>query len=113
MIRPVIGSWAIFALVLASSGLLLLGVVIILMARRLLQPERMTDWKATWVLKRLSPGDLELPFKELRFDIRDEQPAHPLRIPGWWTPADPPSARTMLLLHGFSDAKVGAIAWAP
>ena len=108
-----IQSWAIFALTLLASGLLLLGIVILLMARRLLQPERMTDWKATWVLKRLSPGDLDLPFEEVRFDIRDEQTGRTLRIAGWWILASPPSRRTMLLLHGFSDAKVGAIAWAP
>jgi pimeloyl-ACP methyl ester carboxylesterase len=106
-------SWAVFALVLISSGLLLLAAIILLMARRLLQPERMSDWKATWVLKRLSPGDLNLTFEDLKFEIRDEQTGKPLRIAGWWIAAAAPSQRTMLLLHGYADAKVGAIAWAP
>ena len=41
------------------------------MAGMLLKPPRMTDGKATWVLKRLSPGDLGLPFEELSFEVRD------------------------------------------
>jgi pimeloyl-ACP methyl ester carboxylesterase len=113
IISPVTASWAVFALVLIASGVLLLGVIILLMARRLLQPERMTDWKATWLLKRLSPGDLGLGFEDLKFQIKDEQTGHPLKIAGWWIPAQPASQRTMLLLHGWADAKVGAIAWAP
>ena len=46
-----------FALVLITSGLLLATALVVLMARTLLRPSRMTDAKATWVLQRLSPGD--------------------------------------------------------
>src|ERR1700712_3899591 len=91
--------WLIFAVVLASSGMLLAGALIYLMARMLLRPSRMTDGKAVSVLRRLSPGDLSLPFEEIQFDVRDEQTGKPLRIAGWWIPAAAKSTRTMLLLH--------------
>src|SRR5207302_6039464 len=78
------------------------------------RPERMTDAKATVVLQRLSPEDLGLKFEEQRFDVRDEQTGKPLRIAAWWIPtANAPSPRTILLIHGRGDAKVGAVAWAP
>src|SRR5688572_14549042 len=95
------------------------------MARTLLRPTRMTDAKATWILKRLSPGDLDLNFEDLKFRVRDEQSGEPLDIAAWWIPASAGRAgagagaggagltRTVLLIHGYADAKVGAIAWAP
>jgi uncharacterized protein len=117
--------------------------MIILLARTLLRPTRMTDGKATWVLQRLSPGDLKLNFEELKFQVRDEQTGKPLTIAAWWIPArtgysggggggggkgtgagggggagagggaGTGTTRTILLIHGYADAKVGAIAWAP
>jgi pimeloyl-ACP methyl ester carboxylesterase len=95
--------------------------MILLLARTLLHPERMNDGKATWVLKRLSPGDLKLNFEDLQFRVRDEQTGKPLDIAAWWIPAGGAggagggvtSTRTILLIHGYADAKVGAIAWAP
>jgi pimeloyl-ACP methyl ester carboxylesterase len=88
------------------------GVAIVLMAEGLLRPPRMTDGKAVWVLRRLSPGDLNLPFEEVWFDVRDARGAS-LRIAGWWIPATEMSDRCVVLIHGYADAKVGAIAWAP
>jgi pimeloyl-ACP methyl ester carboxylesterase len=110
----VIHDWLIFALVLAASGLLLLAGTLALMASVLLRPERMTDAKANLVLRRLSPADLALRYQDLHFDVRDEQTGRPLRIAAWWIPAPASSSdRTILLIHGRGDAKVGAIAWAP
>src|SRR5436309_1814370 len=83
------------------------------MARTLLRPNRMTDAKALTLLRRLSPGDLGLDFEDVRFEVRDEQTGKPLRLAAWWIPAEELSHRTVLLLHGYADAKVGAIAWAP
>ena len=106
--------WVAFIFVLLASGAIAAGTLIVLMARTLLRPTRMTDGKATWVLKRLSPGDLDLRFEDLQFQVRDEQTGRTLNLAGWWIPsAGVTSNRTILLLHGYADAKVGAIAWAP
>jgi pimeloyl-ACP methyl ester carboxylesterase len=109
------------AAVLLVAGLVLSAFVIWLMARSLLRPPRMTDGKAVWVLKRLSPGDLGLQFEDVSFDVRDPRSGAPLSIKGWWIPAAggggaenlESSSRCVVLLHGYADAKVGAIAWAP
>ncbi|MEA2711435.1 MAG: uncharacterized protein QOF78_4036 [Phycisphaerales bacterium] len=102
-----------FALVLLASGLLAAATLLVLMARTLLRPTRMSDGKATWILKRLSPGDLNLKFEDLKFQVRDEQSGKPLNLAAWWIPSGDSSTRTVLLIHGYADAKVGAIAWAP
>lgn len=99
--------------VLFATGASVCALVIYLMARMLLKPPRMNDGKALMVLQRLSPSDLGLAFEELSFDIRDEATGDPLRIAAWWIPAKSPVNRTVLLIHGYGDAKVGAIAWAP
>jgi pimeloyl-ACP methyl ester carboxylesterase len=109
----------ILGMVLLVAGLVLGATMVALMARSLLRPPRMSDGKAAWFLKRLSPGDLGLPFEELSFDVRGEHTGRALRISGWWIPTDGGDAhrrasdRCVVLLHGYADAKVGAIAWAP
>ncbi len=105
----------VFPLVLFCTGGLIYIAVAALLARMLLMPPRMTDGKALHVLKRLSPGDLALPFQDVSFDVFDARRGEPhkLRITGWWIPGSPFTDRTVLFLHGFADAKVGAIAWAP
>jgi len=85
---------------------------VVLMAEGLLRPPRMNDGKAMWLLRRLSPGDLGLNFEETWFRVRDQRGA-PLRLAAWWIPAAGTSDRCVVLLHGYADAKVGAIAWAP
>src|SRR6476620_7955891 len=102
-----------FIAVLLVSAILLTALLIVMLARTLLRPERMNDGKAILRLHRLSPGDLSLRFADVHFDVRDEQTGKPLHIAGWWIPADASSDQTILLLHGYSDAKVGSIAWAP
>ncbi len=99
-------------LMLLAGLILLLSLLTWLMARFLLRPPRMTDSKATWVLKRLSPLDIGLSFTPINFSIRDELSKKPLQIAAWWIPREN-SDKTVLLLHGYADAKVGAIAWAP
>jgi pimeloyl-ACP methyl ester carboxylesterase len=109
------GSFLLLALVLAAVGVLLAGAAAYVMARALVRPPRMTDGKAAWVLKRLSPGDLGLAYEETAFDVRDEAAGggKPLRLSAWWIPCPGASGRCAVLLHGYADAKVGAIAWAP
>lgn len=97
---------------LLLSGLLASLAAIALMAEALLRPPRMNDGKAVYLLRRLSPGDLGLKFEEVWFGLRDERGA-PLRLAAWWIPATHDSDRCVVLIHGYADAKVGAIAWAP
>ena len=100
---------------LLAAQLLMIGGVIFIMARMLLRPERMNDPRAAFVLKRLSPADLGMRFEPLKFRVRDEHTGGPLELAAWWIPCPDPSAngRCVILIHGYADAKVGAIAWAP
>ena len=101
----------ILILLLAAAALVLL--VAHFVGRLIVSPPRMTDGKAAWVLKRLSPGDLGLPFRPMTFSIRDHRTQRPLTLAAWWIPHPVPSGKCVILLHGYADAKVGAIAWAP
>ena len=107
----------LLAVVLAVLGVVLAAVTVALMAWSLLRPPRMTDGKAAWLLQRLSPGDLNLPYEDARFTVRDQRTGQALRLAAWWIPCPPAAGkstdRCVVLLHGYADAKVGAIAWAP
>jgi pimeloyl-ACP methyl ester carboxylesterase len=107
--------WIELSLILLAAAALLAAIVITLMSRLLLRPPRMTDAKAVWVLKRLSPGDLGLAFQCVTFDVRDQHDpgGKPLKLAAWWIPHPTAAGRCAILLHGYADAKVGAIAWAP
>ncbi len=106
---------ALFTLVgmLLALGVVLGGAVVALTAWSILHPPRMSDGKAVYRLRRLSPGDLGLRFDLEQFTVRDARTARPMRVAAWWIPAPSPSAATAVLVHGYADAKVGAIAWAP
>ncbi len=99
--------------VLLLVGLLLTVVTIALMAFILLHPPRMTDGRAAWRLKRLSPGDLRLSYSDVNFKVRDELTGKSINLAAWWIPHPKANGRCAILLHGYGDAKVGAIAWAP
>src|SRR5215212_15570 len=99
-------------LVLLAGLLILLASLAYLMARFLLRPPRMSDGKAAWLLKRLTPLDLGLSFTPVNFTVRDELTKKSLQIAAWWM-ARNASSKSVILLHGYADAKVGAIAWAP
>src|SRR5205814_2391808 len=46
--------------------------------------------------------------------VRDEHSGRRLHLTAWWIPAPSPDAdKCVVLIHGYGDAKVGAIAWAP
>ncbi len=101
-------------LLVVAAGLC--AVLIGMMARHLLVPPRMTDGKAIYLLKRFSPEDLGLPYEPIDFTV-DDTASRPfgrsIRIAAWLIPAHVPSSRTVMIVHGYSDAKVGGIAWAP
>jgi pimeloyl-ACP methyl ester carboxylesterase len=104
--------WLSLLAMLVLCAAIASGAAVVLMAEGLLRPPRMTDGKAVWVLRRLSPGDLGLVFEEVSFDVRDKQ-GKSLRIAAWWIPAAETSDRCVVMIHGYADAKVGVIAWAP
>lgn len=81
------------------------------MSTMLIRPPRMNDGKAALVLKRLSPSDVGLKFEPKSFDVREES-GRLLKIAAWWMPCES-SRATVVLIHGYADAKVGALAWAP
>lgn len=97
---------------LICGGFLWIGLCA-LMAWSILTPPRMSAGKAIYLLRRLSPGDLGLSFEEQPFTVRDAGSGRKLHIAGWWIPASPASRRCAVLIHGYADAKVGAIAFAP
>jgi pimeloyl-ACP methyl ester carboxylesterase len=102
-----------FLFMLLATGLLVFLLAAYLMARGLLRPPRMSDGKASYLLRRLSPADLGLGFTPITFNIRDQQTNQPLILTSWWIPHTAPSDKSVILLHGYADAKVGALAWAP
>ena len=102
---------AIWLLVFAVVGVLVCGGACALTAWALVHPPRMTDGKALWVLRRLSPEDLGMPFEDVAFHVRDEH-GKPLKIAAWWIAHPEARGRCAVLVHGYADAKVGAIAWA-
>src|SRR3982751_4839137 len=99
-------------LMLLAGGLVLLAILTFLMAHFLLRPPRMSDGKAAYMLNRLTPADLGLNFIPITFNVRDQRNNQPLRISAWWIPHNS-SNKTAIVLHGYADAKVGALAWAP
>jgi alpha-beta hydrolase superfamily lysophospholipase len=108
-----LGAVVLLAIVLLAAGMVLAAVVTFIMARMLLSPARMTDGKAAYVLQRLSPGDLGMHFQVKSLHVRDQRSGQQLKMAAWWIPHPAKSEQTVVLIHGYADAKVGAIAWAP
>lgn len=91
----------------------------------LLCPPRMTDGKAAYRLRRVSPMDVGMAFEEFAVEVAGsaggggagnggagDRGEKRLKIAAWMIPAEG-SHRLALLVHGYADAKVGALAWAP
>lgn len=100
-------------LLMLSGAVVLVAATIVAMARMLLRPKRMSDARALRLLNRLTPADLGIDFDPITFVVHDERSGKPLRLSAWWMPHPAKTAQTVVLLHGYSDAKVGVIAWAP
>ncbi len=102
---------------LAAAGLVFYGLMVWVFARTLLTPTRMTDGRALALLGRMGPADVGLA------DVAWQLVEMVVRTMGreeifksWWIPAAAGSARpdtTLLLVHGFADSKIGALAWLP
>lgn len=106
------------ALILLALGGLLAGVVAWWLGRQLHRPPRMTGGRALARLGRLTPADVGMNYEPLAFDVPRE-PDMPatgrLRLMAWRLPhpAESVVTRTVVLLHGYGDSKIGALAWAP
>jgi pimeloyl-ACP methyl ester carboxylesterase len=103
----------ILAIIMLAVAALLCAIIILAMSRMLLIPKRMTDGRALVVLQRLTPSDLGLEFQPVEFQVIDEDSKQKLKLAAWWIPVASSSSKTAIILHGYSDAKVGGIAWAP
>jgi pimeloyl-ACP methyl ester carboxylesterase len=82
----------------------------------LLHPPRMSDGKALYVLRRMSPAELGMTYERVSFSVRDEAQRgsdKKLSLAGWWIAHPSANGRCVVFLHGYADAKVGSIAWAP
>src|SRR5687767_6105768 len=115
IIRTLMG-WVILACVIVIVGVVLLIGTAWTIALSLLRPPRMSDGRALYVLHRMSPADIGLAYERITFEVRDEANRGgdgKLSMAAWWIPHASANGRCVVLLHGYADAKVGAIAWAP
>jgi len=106
---PVFIEVIVLVLLLLLAALFCVGVVLWWMAVMLVRPPRMTPGKAMYVLKRIDPADLGIAFEPMSFDVRNRNGAS-VRLAAWWM--DAASEQTVILIHGYADAKVGSIAFA-
>jgi hypothetical protein len=109
MITPPIIS---LLLVLGVVALALYGLTVFMLARTLTRPRRLTPARALARVGRMLPSDLSLPFEQRDFSVTDKRSGRPLHLAAWWIP-HPTSSACAILLHGYADSKIGAIAWAP
>lgn len=113
MIRPSSLSPMAFVLIIFAVLAILVALTLVLNAIAMLRPPRMTNGKAAAILHRLSPGDLGMHYQTMSFTVADQQTGRPLNLAAWWITHPGNVDRTVVLIHGYADAKVGAIAWAP
>jgi pimeloyl-ACP methyl ester carboxylesterase len=107
------GSVFILLAVMLGVGIALLAATLFMMAMTLLRPPRMTDGRAAAILRRISPGDVGLHYSELQFNPRDKLTGRILATPAWWIAHPNAGGRCVVLIHGYADGKIGAMAWAP
>ena len=79
-------SLLLLLVVLGVFGLVTAALAILLIAESILRPPRMTDGKALYLLRRLAPDDLGLPYERLNISVRDQRSAKPLSLALWWAP---------------------------
>lgn len=113
IIQDMLRGLLVLALVMIAVALVFAGAAIVVMAVMLLRPPRMKDARAIFLLQRLSPADLGMEFEEVSFQVIDQSNGGKLTIAGWWIDNPDARGRCAVILHGYSDAKVGGIAWAP
>jgi pimeloyl-ACP methyl ester carboxylesterase len=103
----------VLALVMIAIALVFSGALIVAMAVMLLRPRRMRDARAIYMLQRLSPADLGLEFEDVSFQVIDQSNGQKMTIAAWWIPNTEARGKCAVILHGYSVAKIGGIAWAP
>ena len=116
ILASVLPSIAGFVATLIGAALLLWAIAVVLMANARLRPPRMTDGKALFVLGRISPADLSLPYETDVFEVAEvvDAPGRgKLLLHAWWIPHPLARGRCVILLHGYADARPGALAWLP
>lgn len=91
----------------ASAWVVAVGLVLLLRA----WPPRLSEVRAMVLLKRANPRDLGLAFRDRTFEVH--RGAQTVRLAGWVVPHPEAQGRTVMLVHGYADAKVGAAAWLP
>jgi pimeloyl-ACP methyl ester carboxylesterase len=109
----VVERFLILGLVMAAIGVAAAIGLIVTLAFMLLRPKRMTDARALVILGRLLPTDLGMEYEDVSYHVLDESTGKKIKIAGWWIPTPSARGRCAVILHGYSDAKVGGIAWAP
>jgi uncharacterized protein len=102
--------WFTLILVLMLAGAMVIAASLRAAAMMLLRPARMTEGRAYRILGRTSPADLGLRFEPTKFVVQHTSPA--VGIDAWWIPAATASDRTVVIVHGFADSRIGGIAWA-
>ncbi len=88
----------------------ILAVVLLALAR--LRPPRLTEIRAMYLLKRMTPQDLGLPFEPRSFTVRRAN-GKPLRLAAWLVLHPEAQGRLVIVVHGYADAKIGTAAWLP
>ena len=109
LLPPIAG----FAAMMIFAALLLWSIAVVLMANARLRPPRMTDGKALFVLGRVSPADVSMPYETDVFKVVDAAGQGKLALHAWWIPHLGARGRCVILLHGYADARPGALAWLP
>ena len=105
-------AFTLIALLLCAGALAWLAAVLLL-AHGLCHPPRLTDGKALRILNRLSPADLNLHFTPLSLPGSNLFTSTTPMLAAWFVPAEAPSDRTVVIVHGYADAKVGSLAYLP
>src|SRR5688572_8666285 len=96
--------WIVLAVVMILVGALLVAFTAWVIALSLLRPPRMTDGKALYVLRRMSPSDVGLTYERIDFLVRDEANRgsdRKIKLAGWWIPNANANGRCVVLLHGY------------
>lgn len=109
LLSPVSGFLAMMLL----GALVLWAISVVLMANARLRPPRMTDGKALAVLGRISPADLSLAYETEVFEVADAAGGGKMILHAWWISHPNARGRCVILLHGYADARAGALAWLP
>lgn len=100
---------ALTASLIAASAWIL-AVVLLALAR--LRPPRLTEIRALYLLKRMTPQDLGLAFEPRPFTVHRAN-GKSLRLAAWMVHHPEAAGRMVVVVHGYADAKIGAAAWLP